>query len=251
MKVFAFHLQKGGVGKTTLSVSTAYELAESGYRTVLIDADPQGNSTSWLLEGRAEPEYELADVLTGDIAASTALCPVPDIKNLAVIPTLALTDSLRQLSSAGTLAGRPYALADVVATLAADAVVIDIGPGLGGLETAALIATTEVVLVMSPEYFSLDGLTTWANAVGHIEKNHRLSINRGRLVINGVNRTIAQMVEVSETAMKAARKVYMLGTDPVFRKAQSEHIPAQLYETAPMKSENRETLKKLVREVMK
>ena len=59
MKTISFALQKGGVGKTSISVSTAAELAKYG-KTLLIDADPQGNASGWLI---SELEYELADVL--------------------------------------------------------------------------------------------------------------------------------------------------------------------------------------------
>lgn len=249
MKVIAFHLQKGGVGKTTMSVTTAYELATSGNRTVLIDADPQGNSSSWLLEGRAEPEYELADILTGDCEVNEALCPVPDVPNLSVVPTLALTNALRNYAKVG-LASEPFAVANIVENMDADAVIIDMGPGLGSLETASLIATNEVVLTMSPEYFSLDGLTTWASAVEQIEKGMRVKIHRERLVVNGINRSVGQMVDVTETARKQAKHVYTISTDPVFRKAQAEHLPAQLFVESPMKTENRNMFRQLAKEIM-
>ena len=78
MRKVAFHLQKGGVGKTTLSVSTAVSLADAGRKTVLLDLDPQGNSTSWLL-GDRDVTHEAADVLFGrvDVSAwkSARICP--------------------------------------------------------------------------------------------------------------------------------------------------------------------------------
>ena len=60
-KTIAFHLQKGGVGKTTISGTLACQSALDGYRTLAIDCDPQGNLSSWFLS--EPPKYELADVL--------------------------------------------------------------------------------------------------------------------------------------------------------------------------------------------
>ena len=91
MKAFAFHLQKGGVGKTTLSVSIAWELAHMGHRTVLVDCDPQGNSSSWLLEGNVSPEYELADVLLQRAEPKAAIIHLSD--TLACLPTFGLTQT--------------------------------------------------------------------------------------------------------------------------------------------------------------
>jgi cellulose biosynthesis protein BcsQ len=60
-KTISFHLQKGGVGKTTISGTLACQSALDGYRTLLVDVDPQGNASSWFLN--AAPTYELADVV--------------------------------------------------------------------------------------------------------------------------------------------------------------------------------------------
>ena len=60
MKTITFALQKGGVGKTSMSVSVAAQLAKFGKKVIIIDSDPQGNSTSWLIE---DLENEFSDIL--------------------------------------------------------------------------------------------------------------------------------------------------------------------------------------------
>ena len=137
MKTICFHLMKGGVGKTTLSVSVAWELANIGYRTVLVDCDPQGNASSWILEGLQEPEHELGDVLLGNVDPEAASLRVDD--NLHCIPTFGLSHTLRNYAKSG-LASEPFVIADTVQRLPYDFAVLDLGPGLGTIETAALLA---------------------------------------------------------------------------------------------------------------
>lgn len=244
MRKYAFHLMKGGVGKTTMSVSMAWELAEMGYKTVLIDADPQGNASSWLLETRVEPEYELADALLGRCDPASAAVNVHG--NLYCIPTFGLSQALPDYGKAG-IASEPFVIANLVDSLPFDYAILDLGPGLGAIEQAAIVATDEVILTMTPEYFSLDGLETWAERVKKIEKGLRVQIVYKKLLVNALNRAVGQMKEVHREAQKTAREVYTVATDPVFRKAQAEHIPAQMHGT--MKEENIMEFRRLAKDL--
>ena len=249
MKTIAFHLQKGGVGKTTLSVSIAWEFADTGKKTVLIDCDSQGNASSWLLEGRnEEPEYELADVLLNRVDAETATVPVD--KNIWCIPTFGFTTSLSDYGKSG-LSSEPFVIANMVESLSFDFAVLDMGPGLNNIEQAAVIATDEVVLTITPEYFSLDGLDTWAERIKRIEKGLRVKIHYEKLVVNGLNQSITQMREVYQEAKKTAQHVYTITTEPAFRKSQSLHIPAQLLIARDsMKLQNRKELQRLAKDLI-
>jgi len=247
MKTISCHLQKGGVGKTTLSVSLAWELAAAGHSTVLVDLDPQGNTSGWLLEGRHEPEYELADVLLGRVDLQAALIQVDD--DLQIIPTFGIGGGLNAYGKSG-LAAEPYVVTDTLKNLTAEFCVIDMGPGLGSIETAGLLAIDEVILVMTAEVFGLDGLATWAAEIEKIERGLRFKVHYERLIINGLNRTISQMNDVYEQAKRHTRKVYTIGTEPAFRKAQAEHLPAQLLTKAEaMKPENRQELQRLAKDL--
>ena len=93
-KTIAFHLQKGGVGKTTISGTLACQSAIDGYSTLLIDVDPQGNASSWFLE--EAPSFELADVVQGRCYSSDAIVAVSQIPNLFILPTFGIDNQLNQ-----------------------------------------------------------------------------------------------------------------------------------------------------------
>ena len=91
VKSYAFALQKGGTGKTSISVSLAVELASKGKKVVYIDCDPQGNSSSWLLNSF---EHELADILY-EKAQVLECVYKSDVENLYVIPTFGVGGELK------------------------------------------------------------------------------------------------------------------------------------------------------------
>ena len=85
-KVVAVFNQKGGVGKTTTCVNMAAALGQKGKKTLLIDIDPQGNSTSGVGIDKSEVEYSTYDVLIGEVAARAILIET-EFKNLSLLPS--------------------------------------------------------------------------------------------------------------------------------------------------------------------
>lgn len=249
MKVIGYHLQKGGVGKTTLSVSTAYSISKR-YKTVLVDADPQGNSSNWLVDPK-KVSYELADVLCERVSPDKAIVQVRD--NLDMLPTFSLDGELK-LYGENQLSREPFVFIDLCESLEElgyQGAVFDLSPGMSQLERCVLMATNEVVVPMMPDIFSLDGLETFSNEVRKIEKGFKRKITYNRLVINALNRSIKQHREIYQEALNTTYITYTVGQDPVFRKAQAEHVPAQEMDGKnKMKPEVREELNRLTAALM-
>ncbi len=227
-KTISFHLQKGGVGKTTISGTLACESALSGIKTLLIDVDPQGNSSSWFLN--SAPEFELSDVLQGKCFYDEAIVPVKQVEDLYILPTFGIGGSLKNYSET-KLADEPYIIQDLIAEVSKDFehIILDLSPGLGRLEKSALIASDEVITPMTPEVFSLDGLEIFIEELKKIKKNLRSDVKHGRVIINSFDERIKQHRDIYHIASQGVFEVYKIPVDPIFRKSQEISVAPQLY----------------------
>lgn len=228
-KTVAFHLQKGGVGKTTISGTLACQSALSSKKTLIIDCDPQGNVSSWFLQ--SAPKFELADVLQGKCFVGDAIVKIPNIDNLYILPTFGIGGTLK-IYSETKLAEEPYVLQDLVSEVSKDfdRVILDLSPGLGMLERAALIASDEVVTPMTSEVFSLDGLEIFIHELQKLRKNMRSAVKHNKIIINSYDTRIKQHRDIYAAALESGNyKVYLIPVDPIFRKSQEAGKAPQLF----------------------
>ena len=156
-RIIAVANQKGGVGKTTTTVNLAACLAEQGYRTLLVDLDPQANASTGLgLEPR-ELEHSIYHVMLHDQEADSCIEPT-EVKNLFVLPSsLDLAGAEIELVS---LLSREHRLRMAIESVIDDYdyVLIDCPPSLGLLTINALTAAKEVLVPIQCEYYALEGL---------------------------------------------------------------------------------------------
>lgn len=228
-KTVAFHLQKGGVGKTTISGTLGCQSALNGNKTLIVDCDPQGNVSSWFLQD--PPKYELADVLQGRCYVYDAVMPVPGLENLFILPTFGIGGTLKTYSET-KLADEPYVIQDLIEEVSNqyEHIILDLSPGLGRLERSALIASNEIVTPMTPEVFSLDGLEIFIDELARIKKNMRVNVRHNKIIINSFDERIRQHRDIFTAAQASGRfMVFKIPVDPLFRKAQEASKVPQLF----------------------
>lgn len=156
-RVVAIANQKGGVGKTTTTVNLGAALAELGYRTLVIDLDPQGNATTGLGIDARNFEYSMYDVLMRETPLEDCIEPT-SVRNLFVAPaTIDLAGVEIELVPAFS---RELRLRRAVETIVDDFdfVLIDCPPSLGLITINGLAAATEVLVPIQCEYYALEGL---------------------------------------------------------------------------------------------
>jgi chromosome partitioning protein len=173
--VFAIANQKGGVGKTTTAVNVAACVAEAGYRTLLVDIDPQANATVGLglPKDAARTVY---DVLGGLPAAEAVRdTAIPALKLLPAHPDLAGANV--ELPRAP---GSERRLRDALAPLRGEFayLLLDCPPSLGPLTVNALVAADRVIVPVQTEYFALEGLVGLLDTLALVrrELNPRLEV---------------------------------------------------------------------------
>jgi len=209
-RVIAIVNQKGGVGKTTTAVNLGASLALLGRRVLLVDNDPQGNTTSGLGIDKAQIKEDIYDVLLADVSAERVIAPT-GTPGLDLIPaTINLAGAEIELVS--TLS-RETKLKRALEPLLSryDYILIDCPPSLGLLTLNALTAADEVLIPVQAEYYALEGLSQLTSVLRRVRE-----MLNPRLTITGV------LVTMYDARTRLATEVLQ---------EVNAHFPSQVYRT--------------------
>ena len=163
-KVISLVNQKGGVGKTTTSINLSASLAVLGKKVLLIDLDPQGNTTTGVGINKGDIEKSVYDVLIGECKITEAMIKTK-YKNLYVLPATINLAGLdielveKSHRENGFLKGEQLKihLAEIIDSF--DYIILDCPPSLGIITTNALTASNSVIIPVQCEFFALEGIT--------------------------------------------------------------------------------------------
>src|SRR5271167_1068421 len=169
-RVISIANQKGGVGKTTTSINLAASLAVSELRVLLIDSDPQGNSTTGLGVAKTEGMKTIYDVLVSDASVAETIVPtdcdglflLPADKNLVAgnLDLVGLDDREGMLQRAITPVRADF-----------DYIIIDCPPALDLLTLNALVASDSVLVPIQCEFFALEGISQLMDTIERVRES--------------------------------------------------------------------------------
>jgi len=231
-KVIAIANQKGGVGKTTTAVNLSACLAYKGKKVMIIDVDPQGNTTSGLGIDKQNIRKSIYEVIINDEHIEDALMPTM-VENLFICPSnIQLVGAEVELVSVISRETRlKVALQDVRDKY--DFILIDCPPSLGLLTLNALTAADTILVPIQCEYYALEGLSQLMNTVKLVQRHLNPSLEVEGVVLTMFDARTNLSIQVVEDVKKYFRnKVYrtIIPRNVRLSEAPSFGLPIILYD---------------------
>lgn len=157
MKVISITNQKGGVGKTTSAINISFYLAKMGYKVLIVDFDPQGNTTSGLGVDKNSLGLTMSDVISGSVALKDVILETEFHKLKLAPSTPILANTEIELANVG---GRFSRLREALKTVSDefDYVILDCPPSLSLLTVNSFIASDFLILPVQAEFYAMEGL---------------------------------------------------------------------------------------------
>lgn len=249
-RIIAIANQKGGVGKTTTSINLSACLAEKGKKVLVIDLDPQGNTTSGFGVDKNEIENTVYELMLDECTIKESMTSIENIENLTIIPSN-VNLSGAEIELLG-INDKEYILKNAVDYIRDDYdfIIIDCPPSLNMLTVNAMTTADTVLVPIQCEYYALEGISQLIHTIDLVQE--RLNSN---LKIEGVVFTMydartnlsSDVVDTVKENLNAVVYQTIIPRNVRLAEAPSHGLPINLYDS---KSAGAESYRNLAKEII-